>query len=209
MFEVRSVKTSGLPKFRLEEQPEVIVVMPAIDMPLAQKAAEVMSRRAHRAGLLIVAEDDLRLGFIMTANLIYAKTKSPYFGYVAQDAFPGQHWLDYGLESLKKSNSGLLSFNDGKFFGKLAVFGLALRAWVNTLYGNFIFYPEYKSHYADTELSALALKTANLVYNPECIMMEVDYEKHLRGNNPADEELYIKRAATGFDGKIEPFIPHK
>jgi hypothetical protein len=38
-------------------------------------------------------------------------------------------------------------------------------------------------------------------------LIEVDYEKHLHGNNPDDEKLYIERAKTGFDGLIPPFIP--
>jgi hypothetical protein len=74
-------------------------------------------------------------------------------------------------------------------------------------YHNFLFHPEYKSHFADTELSVIASKTEKLFYNPKAILLEVDYDKHLHGNNPEDEALYRKRARTGFDGKIAPFVP--
>lgn len=181
--------------------------MPSTDMKLARKAAEVMRLRTRHAGTLCLIEDDMRIGFIMTANLVYAKTSSRYFGYVAQDAFPGQYWLEYGLETLEITRSGLLAFNDGRFFGKIAVFGLADRQWLRSVYRKFLFYPEYTSHFADTELSVIAAETANLAYNPNCIMVEVDYDKHLHPNNANDETLYRKRAESGFDGRIRPFTP--
>ena len=205
MLQLQTIKTSKIATFRNDSHYEVIIVMPAIDMALAARAADVMSRRTDQSGLLILAEDDARLGFIMTTNLIYAKTHSGFFSYVAQDAFPGQYWLDYGLETLKQSKSGLLAFNDGRFFGKIAVFGLVNREWSSSLYKNFIFYPQYKSHFADTELSIIAYETSNLVFNPYAIMLEVDYEKHLHPNNRDDEKLYIERAKGGFDGRIQPF----
>lgn len=205
MLQLQSVKTSKIASFKNNNHYEVIIVMPTIDMALAARAADVMMRRTDQPGLLILAEDDARLGFIMTANLVYAKTRSDFFSYVAQDAFPGQYWLDYGLETLKQSKNGLLAFNDGRFFGKIAVFGLVNREWCRSLYKNFIFYPQYTSHFADTELSILAYETSNLVFNPYSIMMEVDYEKHLHPNNKDDEKLYIERAKNGFDGRIQPF----
>jgi len=177
-----------------------------IDVVLAKKASEIMKVRTRQAGLLILIEDDIRLGFIMVANIVYAKTESRYFVYVAQDAFAGEFWLDYALETIKKTNCGLLAFNEGRFFGEIACFGLVDRQWVNTLYKNFVFYPQYKSHFADMELSVIAAKTQNLVFNPKAILMEVDYEKHLQPNNIIDRELYRERVRTGFDGRIEPFI---
>ncbi|MDR3362675.1 MAG: hypothetical protein LBO64_07540 [Desulfovibrio sp.] len=176
-----------------------------IDVELAKKASEVMKRRTKQEGLLLLVEDDLRLGFIMVTNLVYAMTSSRYFAYVAQDAFAGEFWLDCALETIKKSNCGLLAFNDGRFFGKIAVFGLADRQWVNGVYGKFIFHYQYKSHFADTELSVIAAQTSNLVFNPNALLLEVDYEKHLHGNNQDDHKLYIERAKTGFDGRIASF----
>ncbi|MDR2488148.1 MAG: hypothetical protein LBD42_01390 [Desulfovibrio sp.] len=180
--------------------------MSMVDVELAMKASEVMKRRTKQNGLLLLIEDDMRFGFIMVTNLVYAKTESRYFVYTAQDAFAGEFWLDYALETIRKSRCGLLAFNDGRFFGKIAVFGLADRQWVNTIYGKFIFHHQYKSHFADTELSVIASQTSNLVFNSNAILLEVDYEKHLHGNNENDHKLYIERAKTGFDGRIASFI---
>jgi hypothetical protein len=207
MLEVRTIKYSQLRQFQLIPLHKTIIVLPAVDIILAKRVSEIMKMRTKQKGLLLVVDDDLRLGFIMVANLVYIKTSSRYFCYIAQDAYPGEFWLDYALETIKKTNSGLLAFNDGRFFGKVAVFGLVDRQWVNTIYKKFVFYPKYKSHFADTELSVISSQTSKLVFNPNAILVEVDYEKNLHGNNQDDENLYIERAKTGFDGLITPFIP--
>lgn len=207
MLHISHIKTSSLADYVEPRAHDTIIVMPTTDMKLARRAAEVMSRRTDREGLLVIAEDDLRLGFIATANSVYNKTRSACFGYVAQDAFAGQYWLDYGLHALEKSRAGLLAFNDGRFFGKIAVFGLAMRRWLKSVYGQGVFYTGYHSHFADTELSVIALASGNLVFNPSALLVEVDYKKHLHGNDPTDESLYRERAGQGFDGRIEPFTP--
>ena len=205
MLDIKIIKSSKLQKLKYSSSYEVIIVLPMINIELANKASEVMRRRTQQNGLLLLIEDDLRIGFIMITNLVYTKTESRYFAYVAQDAFAGEFWLDYALDTIKKSNCGLLAFNDGRFFGKIAVFGLVNRNWINRIYGKFIFHHQYKSHFADTELSVIAAQTGNLVFNPNAVLIEVDYEKHLHGNNEDDHKLYIERAKTGFDGRISPF----
>lgn len=209
MLQTLFVKTSSLSRFSLGERHETIVVMPSIDMELAKKAARVMTLRTRKHGLLIVAEDDLRLGFIMTANMVYAKTLSRYFACTAQDAFAGEFWLDYGLQSLQAMSGGLLAFNDGRFFGKIAAFGLAERKWIHSVYGNFLFYPEYKKHFADTELSVIALHAGKLVHNPNSILLEADYNKHTGQCDSRDETQYFHRASTGFGGLMPPFTPER
>lgn len=220
MLEVLRIKTSDILGFHNAAVYESVIVMPSIKMAQAMRAADVMAGRTEAPGLLVVAEDDCRLGFIATANCVYAKTHSRYFGYVAQDAFAGYYWLESALETMQKHEAGLLAFNDGRFFGRLAAFGFADRHWTNSLYGNFLFYPRYTKHYADTELSDLAMLMEKLVYNPHCMMIEVDYEKHrgtsarpeenkIRYETPVDPDgiLYVKRALAGFDGKVRPFVP--
>lgn len=207
MLDIKIIKSSTLRGLQHSFSHEVIIAVPMIDLELAKKASDVMKRRTKQDGLLFLIEDDLRLGFIMIANLVYAKTESRYFAYAAQDAFAGEFWLDYALETIKKSNCGLLAFNDGRFFGKIAVFGLIDRLWANSVYGKFIFHHQYKSHFADTELSVIASQTSNLVFNPNAILLEVDYEKHSHPNNEDDYKLYIERAKSGFDGRIAPFTP--
>jgi hypothetical protein len=207
MLDLLITKSSDIHNLKISARHETIIAMPALKMGMAKKAAAVMSRRTDKPGLLIIVEDDMRLGFIMTANLVYARTASRYFVYVAQDAFPGQYWLDHGIHTLEATESGLLAFNDGRFFGTVAVFGLADRLWANSIYKKFLFYPQYKSHCGDTELTAIAFESSKLAFNPNCIMMEIDYEKHLHPNNRDDENLYFQRARTGFDGRIAPFTP--
>ena len=205
MLHIHYTKTSALDTF--EGFHDVAIVMPAIDIELAWKAAKVMQLRSDQEGMLIIALDDLQQGFIATTNALYERTRSTYFCYVAQDAFPGHYWLDYGVQTLQKSHAGLLAFNDGRFFGRIAVFGLANRKWIDTVYSGKFFYPGYHSHFADTEISVIAQAGGNLVFNPNALLIEVDYEKHLHGNLPADETLYRQRAAQGFDEKTTPFIP--
>jgi hypothetical protein len=199
MLELQIIKTSAVESFTVDAFYEVIIVMPAVKMAVAKALAAVLTARAKYPGLLIIAEDDRRFGFIHTANLVYRKTKSKYFTYIAQDAFPGKFWLAFAVETIKHAHAGLLAFNDGKWFGEVASFGLVDRDFTNSLYNNSLFYPGYIMHCADVELSILARNTNNLAYNPNCIMLEVDYTRHLRWrNNRVDDELFHKRQLQGF-----------
>jgi len=40
------------------------------------------------------------------------------------------------------------------------------------------------------------------VFNPNALLIEVDYEKHTKANDPADDALYKARLATNFQGLI-------
>lgn len=184
-----------------------VLVMPYVDGEAARKAEGVLVRRALADGVLVMVDDDLRLGFIQAANMVYARSRSKYFGYLAQDAFPGDGWLKCALYTLEETGKGLLSFNDGRFHGNLAVFGLARRDWLRKLYHNLLFYPGYKRHFADTELSAIAHLTGMMIYNENCLLVEVDYDKHEKPNDPEDDALYRARARTGFGGLTAPFEP--
>ena len=223
MLVTQRIKTSEILSFSDTHAYETVIVMPSIRMGLAQRAADVMVGRTEASGLLVLAEDDCRMGFVATANLVYSKTVSRFFCYVAQDAFAGYYWLEMALESMQKGNAGLLAFNDGRFFGNLAAFGLAGRQWVDALYGGkTLFYPHYKKTYCDTELTDIARMTGKLAYNPHSMLVEIDYAKH-RGQSSAsaankiryvapnatdtDGVLYVTRALGGFDGKVAPFVP--
>jgi hypothetical protein len=184
------------------EHDDAVIVLPFIDSELALRLADVLVRRALHPGMLVLVDDDERIGFVKVANYVCSHSSSRYFGYLAQDAFPGDGWLRSAVRTLDKSDAGLLAFNDGRFFGTLAVFGLARRAWLSTLYHKFLFYQEYESHFGDTELSAIAISQNKLIFNPGSLMVEVDYEKHTRKNNPNDEKLYKLREAQGFGGAV-------
>ena len=223
MLATQRIKTSEILSFNDTQAYETVIVMPSIRMTLAQKAADVMVGRTEAGGLLVLAEDDCRLGFVATANFVYSKTLSRYFCYAAQDAFAGYYWLEMALETMQKEKAGLLAFNDGRFFGRLAAFGLVDRQWTAALYGGkALFYPQYKKTYCDTELTDLARMTGKLAYNPHSMLIEIDYGKHHRQSaksaantiryaapaaTDADGVLYVIRALDGFDGKVAPFVP--
>lgn len=189
------------------EHPTTVLVLPYIDQAQVERLEPVLRRRALCDGLLVLVNDTKRIGFMAVANLIFSKSSSRFFGYLAQDAFPSDGWLKCGVGTLDQSGAWLLAFNDGRFFGNLAVFGLLQRAWAQRLYHKCVFFPGYASHFGDTELSAIAMEHQKLIFNPACVLCEVDYEKHARKNNPADEQLYRQRARTGFGGVVAPFEP--
>lgn len=159
----------------------------------AERAAEILSTRANTKNATLLCILDLyREGFISVANLVYSLTKSKYFGYLAEDVFPSRNWLKNSLIELKNSG-GLLAFNDGKWAGQLASFGLCDRALSKLLYGNKFFYNGYKSHFADKELSRLAMSLGRYHYNPQIIMMEIDYLKDKKTPNENDKSLFLTR----------------
>ena len=147
--------------------------------------------------------DDAREGFIAIANRAFRQSRSPYFGYVAQDTFAGRAWLRHALVSFRTLATRLIAFNDGKWFGALASYGLARRKWAEQNYGGDFFYPGYKRHYADAELSLLAAQVNGLAYAKDAILLEVDWEKDVRPVEQADRELFRQRSAEGFDGKVK------
>ncbi|EPR37049.1 hypothetical protein dsx2_0992 [Desulfovibrio sp. X2] len=202
MLQIITARTSELSNLGPVRHEDAVFVLPFIDGELAHRLADVLVRRALHSGLLVLVEDDERLGFMKVANFVCSRSSSRYFGYLAQDAFPSDGWLRAALATMDSTGGSLLAFNDGRFHGTLAVFGMARRTWLEGLYHKFLFFPGYQSHFGDTELSAIAIHQDSLVYNPGCVMLEVDYEKHRKGNNPDDEALYRTREAGRFGGLI-------
>lgn len=180
----------------------VLVVMPFTEPLQAQRAAQLMAQRAGIDGLILGVYDADREGYISIVNQIFQKSKSEWFCYVAQDAFAGRHWLAFALHALKKNSGKLLAFNDGKWHGQLAAFGIAERKWVEQQYGNHFFFSEYQQHYADTELTLIALQQQCLVYSADSILIEVDWHKESAYININDKNLFFRRAAHFFNGKV-------
>ncbi|MFZ2630257.1 MAG: glycosyltransferase [Desulfosalsimonadaceae bacterium] len=149
---------------------------------------------------ILIVNDSKRQGFIKTLNEAAARITVKYIVYLAQDAWPGRDWLRCACEIMDKSGKGLLAFNDGKWKGRIASFGMVRTGWVRTLYNGWIFYPGYVSHAADNELTVVARAQDMYVYNPDCTLMEYDPEKDFGGSNPKDRALFQKRFLQGFDG---------
>lgn len=189
-------------KARLEREPGLVMVMPYTDMAMARRTADLLVRRAACNGLLVAIRDDERAGFIHVSNRIFRATCSALFGYVAQDAFSGREWGKQVVSAFREPKYGLLGFNDGKWGGRLASFGVARRTWAERNYGGDLFFPGYQSHYGDVELTLLAIEQRAYIYDPNCVMIEVDYDKDAKASNPADKMVFAERQNSNFDGKV-------
>ena len=188
-----------------------VMVLPYTDADMAQRAGQLAAQRAGAKGLVLAVHDTDRQGFVTTVNLAFAATRSPWLGYMAQDAFAGRDWMALALQALHRQRGVFLGFNDGKWQGALAAFGLASRAWAATNYateaaagaeqGPF-FHPSYQRHYADAELTVLAHQAKGYVYEPNSVLVEVDWVKEAQAVHAPDRALYRQRAALGFDGRV-------
>lgn len=181
----------------------IVVIMPCIDPEKAQKTAEILERRAKTPCTILMVNDTLRQGFIKTLNQTASRVRAKYIVYLAQDALPGRDWLKGAFKRLEKSGKGLLAFNDGKWHGRIASFGMVRSDWVKQLYGGDILFSGYKAHKADNELTVIARIMDMFEYSPDCSLMEFDPEKDVvGGSNPVDDALFEKRFVTGFDGRV-------
>lgn len=180
----------------------VVVCMPATDPRQAERSAKLMARRGGTDGLILIVYDEHRQGFIKTANQTFQHSSGTHFAYVAQDAFAGRLWLRVGINMLEKTQKSMLGFNDGKWQGQLASFGMVRRDWAETHYAGDLFCPEYHSHYGDAELTLLAKAKDQFCYAPRSVLIEVDWEKEDKLANDADKRLFRARAATLFGGRV-------
>jgi len=179
----------------------VLVVMPFVHTDHAQRAATLMAQRAGAPGSIYCVLDEKQEGFIAIVNRIFTKSQSAYFAYVAQDAFAGRDWLKLGLACLGQSKH-FLGFNDGKWAGAIAGFGLARRSWAEKNYATQFFFPKYSRHYADAELTLLALQEQVYAYDPASLLIEVDWAKDGAAVDAQDRALFLKRKQNGFDAKV-------
>ncbi|MET0271086.1 MAG: hypothetical protein ABW173_11735 [Sphingomonas sp.] len=203
--EVRFVTLDTLPE-RIGREDRPLVVMPFIDLAPARRSAVQIARRAGTPVSVLGVLDAGRSGFIAVANAAYRRSVAPWFAYVAQDAFAGRGWLAAGLRALEAEEDGgaggLLAFNDGKWGGALAAFGMVRRAWADGNYAGDLFHPAYRRHYADAELTVLAMQQRRLRHDPAALLVEVDWDKEQAGVAPEDRRLFADRADAGFDGRV-------
>lgn len=179
-----------------------IMVMPCTDRALADRSMALACGRAQTEGLLVAVLDTQREGFVSVLNRTFKASRSPWLGYMAQDAFAGRDWMALALRALQARSGGLLGFNDGKWHGELASFGLASRDWIQSVYDGDFFFPGYHSHFADAELTLVARQQGKYVYAPESVLVEVDWLKDQAGVNPADRSMFRARALKGFGQRV-------
>lgn len=181
----------------------VVVLMPWLDETAARAAARIMLGRAGQAMHLIGIQDDTGQGLVSLLNTTVKQVDSPWIVYTAQDAFAGRYWLRHALAHMASQPAkGLLAFNDGKWFGELAGFGLVRRSWLDAVYAGDLFHFGYRSHYGDTELTLVARQQEALAYHPHALLIEVDAGKDARPVHGPDRELFRLRCQTGFDGRV-------
>ena len=152
---------------------------------------------------LALVHDHQRLGFIEIANRCFQASHSRLFGYLAQDAFGGRRWLRLAVDALDADQKGLLGFNDGKWQGMLAAFGLGRRTWLEANYGGPLFHPDYTSHYADTELTLLAMAQKQYAHHAHAVLIELDWEKDGKGVNRLDKALFASRKTGWLAERID------
>lgn len=184
---------------------QVVVIMPATDLVAATKSAELMQVRAGIDHTIVVVVDDLHVGFIAVANAAFKRVKCKYVAYVAQDAFAGRNWLKTAFESLENDGVSLVALNDGKWRGHIASFGVARAEWLEQLYGDNIFFPMYRSHGADNELTVLARCQGVYQYTSDALLVEIDHQKDFCFNaqDKSDGLLFRYRLAHCFNGLVE------
>jgi FkbM family methyltransferase len=179
----------------------VAIIMPCIDKQMGIKTANSLVARAGMSCKVIIAYDSAGKGFMNTLNRVAKQLTVKYVVYLAQDAFPGMYWLKKAYDDLEKTGKGLLGFNDGKWNGVIASFGMVRVGWVSKLYDGSILCPKYKSHCADDELTAIARATNQYIYDANVTLFEVDFEKGLKGGgNQRDRKLLIERFSICFEG---------
>lgn len=178
------------------------VILPSIDTQKAMATARMLIKRAGMKATVFVVEDSARQGFIKTLNAAAARLEAKYIVYAAEDTFPGIDWLKSAHEKLERSGKGLLGFNDGKWKGRIAAFGMVRTEWVRALYAGAILFPGYKAHKADNELTLIARATDQYVYDANIVLMEVDPKKPFKEQPSDDKTLFHARFRTGFDGLV-------
>ncbi len=199
---IRLLDIREIDHFSFSGPERVVVIMPCTNIDRGMETARVLLQRAGAPCRIFVVHDSKRQGFIRTLNQAAEKVAAEFIGYLAQDAWPGRDWLKCACETMDRTGKGLLAFNDGKWNGRIAAFGMVRTAWVRQLYQGCIFFPGYVSHGADNELTVIARALDMFVYNPECTLVEVDPEKDTGGSNPRDRALFRERFSRGFDGVV-------
>lgn len=201
MLTIDTIRGDALPD-TLGRPGHPLVVIPFTDAAEVARCADQLARRSGAPGDLVAIEDCERQGFIAMANQAFRRSRAPFFAYIAQDAFAGRDWMRHGLAAIGQNNGGLLAFNDGKWHGALAAFGMVRRDWALTNYGGDLFHPSYGSHYADVELTLIAMQQRRFRYSPQAMVVEVDWNKEGKAVSSQDRVQFHRRNQTAFDRKV-------
>ena len=181
----------------------IAVLLPWTDKEMVERASALMASRAGYPCTIYCLEDNLEMGPLALMSAALVHIRSDWVVYAAQDAFAGRYWLRFAAAALKAQPAArLLAFNDGKWFGRLAAFGMVHKPWLLGLYGGPLFHAGYRRHFADVELSLIARQQQRFVYHPNALLAEVDFEKDRRSVDERDRAHFLLRLGGGFDGLV-------
>jgi hypothetical protein len=203
------IDAAALADAAIDRGEETVVIMPSITEERAIGTARLLVKQAGLPTRVFVVMDRERQGFIKTFNDTAAKVSAAYVVYLAEDVYPGREWLKIARETLHESGKGLLAVNDSKWRGHIASYGLVRTSWARGLYDGPLFFPGYRDHVADIELTLLARAADQFVYESESVLVEIDPDKVLHGtkvfamkSHPPDVELLRERFDQAFGGLV-------
>lgn len=194
-------------KDKKNEIPTVNIFIPTINPEKAKQCADILHQRAGYPHKIIAQaeEDDKRIGWVAMMNKMKQENPADFYVYLADDVFPSRDWLKNGMKVMLETGAGLLGFNDGKWNGLNASFGIVRHDWIKTIYDTDLLYKGYRSHYSDPELTMIAMAQNKYAYRPEILMVEIVYNKegnNIPRNNKDDRKLFRERKKSGFDGRV-------
>lgn len=199
----------------LDGDSTTLVIIPSINEEPNKKLMDLLWTRAGlpetRLNVLHVHDKD-RDGYHATVNRAYLENPGyDYYVYVADDVFPGRNWLLQGLKAMHAKNAGLCIPNDGKWNGEIATFGIVSRPFIENfghtakIDGEYVVVPfnqDYKTNYGDMELTVIAKSLNRAVYEPSCVLTEVDFDKENKKGHGDDKLLFERRRRRGFDERV-------
>jgi len=173
---------------------KILVVIPYRkgEIEQATKAADIHKSRAGMPVQVYLMEDEYKEGWVAMQNWAARNLNYDYLIYSCDDYFPGINYVKIAYDTLQKTGKGLCVFNDGKWYGHIATAGLISRKLIEKLpYDMGLFSDDYKQNYGDTELTDVTIHLKEIVYNPDAVLMEIDYEKESKPHlNMKDKLTY-------------------
>lgn len=186
--------------------PKVAILIPTVNPEKAKQVADICHQRAGYPHKIIVEEDVDRIGWVAMINKLHRENPADFYIYGADDMFPSRNFLKEAMEVMENTEIGLLAFNDAKWNGINATFGIVRQDWIKTIYDTDLLHKGYRSHYADPELTMIARGQNKYAYKPEISMVEIVYNKegtNIPRNNEEDRKLFRERKKSGFNGLVK------
>jgi hypothetical protein len=157
---------------------DIVIPTRPEDVSEARLNAEIQKRRAGIDDANVLLRLDIgNRGWVAMHNMEFRMSMADHYLYSCGDYFPGRNYLRIAWDAMYDTGASLVGFNDGKWQGRIATVGLVKRSWAEQNYGGDLFFPGYKSHGADDELTNLAMRDGVYHYEPNAVLVEVDMRR--------------------------------